>query len=247
MKRDHRSPEEWREAFVAEARHGGLPGTVIGDALAEIDSHCADSGLSLAEAFGDPTRYAAEVTRERRPEQRPAPTLRRLGTSAMRAAGTLTGALFLTVGVDALRRGVNGSVYIGQLVIVGLAAAATVALLARWRGVGRQSLTWQLILVTVVLLVGLVVVGLSLGGFVLFIETSWGLFASGVFLLALAWWPRVWSNRLADRIVDPRQRRPGADRHPWWPGVIRWSPPVGLLVVAVVVVMLPRESQPLIG
>lgn len=48
----------WSEAFILEARLRGVLGTVIGDALAEVDAHVVDSGQSAEEAFGDPKEYA---------------------------------------------------------------------------------------------------------------------------------------------------------------------------------------------
>lgn len=48
----------WSEAFILEARLRGVLGTVIGDALAEVDAHVVDSGQSAEEAFGDPKDYA---------------------------------------------------------------------------------------------------------------------------------------------------------------------------------------------
>lgn len=54
-----KADDAWREAFVLELRLREVPGSVIGEALAEVDAHCADSGQTPLEAFGDPVRYAA--------------------------------------------------------------------------------------------------------------------------------------------------------------------------------------------
>lgn len=51
----------WVEEFVLEQRLLGVPGTAIGDALALIESHVAESGEPVREAFGDPTAYAREA------------------------------------------------------------------------------------------------------------------------------------------------------------------------------------------
>lgn len=48
----------WRDAFVVELRLRDVRGDAIGDALAEVDTHCADSGQDAATAFGDPAVYA---------------------------------------------------------------------------------------------------------------------------------------------------------------------------------------------
>lgn len=55
---------EWREQFVMELRLAGTPGARIGDALATVDAHCAESGESTDEAFGDPVSYARELLGE---------------------------------------------------------------------------------------------------------------------------------------------------------------------------------------
>ena len=51
----------WLDAFVLALRVHGVPGTLIGDALAEVESHCAEAGEPAAEAFGDPVAYAQSL------------------------------------------------------------------------------------------------------------------------------------------------------------------------------------------
>ncbi|WP_336706327.1 hypothetical protein [Oerskovia sp. USHLN155] len=53
--------EEWAEAFVIELRLLDVPGAALGAALAEVESHCAESGEPAAEAFGDPVAYARSL------------------------------------------------------------------------------------------------------------------------------------------------------------------------------------------
>ncbi|MBO3087922.1 hypothetical protein [Cellulomonas dongxiuzhuiae] len=48
----------WRDAFVSELRLRDVTGDAIGDALGEVDAHCADAGQDAASAFGDPVGYA---------------------------------------------------------------------------------------------------------------------------------------------------------------------------------------------
>lgn len=64
MKIDTHTPHvepAWAEAFVVELRLRGVEGRRIGAALAEVEAHCAESGESAQEAFGDPTAYAVEL------------------------------------------------------------------------------------------------------------------------------------------------------------------------------------------
>lgn len=50
----------WVEQFVLEQRLLGVPGKRIGDSLALVESHVAESGQSAPAAFGDPQAYAKE-------------------------------------------------------------------------------------------------------------------------------------------------------------------------------------------
>ncbi|MUN62839.1 hypothetical protein GMA12_06745 [Kocuria sediminis] len=59
--RTHRS---WCDDFVVELRLRAVPGPVIGDRLGEVETHCAATGDTPAEAFGDPAAYAARIAEE---------------------------------------------------------------------------------------------------------------------------------------------------------------------------------------
>lgn len=51
----------WADAFLLELRLADVPGRDIGAALTEVASHCAESGESAVEAFGDPAEYARSL------------------------------------------------------------------------------------------------------------------------------------------------------------------------------------------
>ena len=53
--------EGWLRDFALLLRLRGLDGARIGDALAEVESHCDDSGQEPKEAFGEPADYAASL------------------------------------------------------------------------------------------------------------------------------------------------------------------------------------------
>lgn len=53
--------KDWREDFIIAMRTQDASGEQIGDALATVDAHCAESGESAEEAFGDPTTYATTL------------------------------------------------------------------------------------------------------------------------------------------------------------------------------------------
>lgn len=78
----------WADAFVLELRLRGVSGAAIGAALAEVDSHCAESGEPAVGAFGDPVAYARELGLPVEAHQR-AGLVRALGPTALQLAGLL--------------------------------------------------------------------------------------------------------------------------------------------------------------
>ncbi len=51
----------WAQTFMVELRLAGVDGTQIGSALSEVESHCAESGQSAEQSFGEPARYARSL------------------------------------------------------------------------------------------------------------------------------------------------------------------------------------------
>lgn len=51
----------WCDDFILELRLRDVPGATIGDHLAEVESHCIETGQDPQEAFGDPTGYARDI------------------------------------------------------------------------------------------------------------------------------------------------------------------------------------------
>ncbi|QEE62028.1 hypothetical protein FVA74_10945 [Salinibacterium sp. dk2585] len=58
----------WVEDFVLELRLLDVPGTRIGDALALVESHVAESGETAQDAFGDAREYAKASARGQVPD-----------------------------------------------------------------------------------------------------------------------------------------------------------------------------------
>jgi hypothetical protein len=52
--------QAWQEQLVLHLRLAGIPGARIGDIVAEVQAHCADSGQLPEEAFGKSADYAAK-------------------------------------------------------------------------------------------------------------------------------------------------------------------------------------------
>ena len=60
---------QWCEDFVVELRLRDVPGPVIGERLAEIEGHCAETGETPEQAFGDPVGYARRIHEESTPDR----------------------------------------------------------------------------------------------------------------------------------------------------------------------------------
>lgn len=60
---------QWCEDFVVELRLRDVPGPEIGERLAEVEGHCAETGETPEQSFGDPTGYARRIDEESSPER----------------------------------------------------------------------------------------------------------------------------------------------------------------------------------
>lgn len=124
-------------------RMRGVPGDRIAEALAEVQSHTAETGEDPQGAFGPPKAYADQLAAVLGKAERPAPFWRSVltwSTAAYGLAGALGGWLLLA-GVDALsadRRGPLGLPGVGA-VVAGLAVLA--ALMVALRRLARHDQT----------------------------------------------------------------------------------------------------------
>lgn len=50
--------KQWLDEMIIELRLREVKGPAIGDAVAAVETHCAESGESASDAFGDPRSYA---------------------------------------------------------------------------------------------------------------------------------------------------------------------------------------------
>jgi hypothetical protein len=218
-----------------------VPGHRIGEALAEIDTHCADSGQSLDEAFGDPVDYARALARDA-PPTGSARTPGRPWTSALMALGTLGGILCLLDGVDAVTHGLRAALTVGQLVTV-VAGTAGIAVIA---GVvlrpGRRTTAWRVGLAAAAG-VGLTMVPQLVWTHPVVHVRGWAALTTGLLLLAVAWWPRASTRIVADRIIDPRTATEPFRVPRLALTAIRWSLPVTLLCAVVLTMLLPDTPR----
>ncbi len=200
---DHTTPhvdKHWRDDFVVAMRLQDASGQQIGDALATVDVHCAESGETAEEAFGDATAYAASLA----PQQ--AATS---GLGASFAVGMFMGLVGMIVvprAVDDWLMGTAFAVTIGDIVALAvvLALASTVMALPRlvlpWLVKARFSVFW---LVGSVLMTVLVLAMLFLRDVVA--EVDWRVaLVVGVALL-VASVTSTWRDlSTSDPVADPR-------------------------------------------
>lgn len=62
MNRPHTIDRGWREDFVIALRMRDVEAAEVANQLKLVEVHCAESGETVQEAFGDPRAYAAAVT-----------------------------------------------------------------------------------------------------------------------------------------------------------------------------------------
>lgn len=124
--------KRWRDDFIIAMRMQDATGEQIGDALATVDAHCAESGESAEGAFGDPTDYATTLVLE------PA-SGSRLGSSFV--VGALMGLLGLLVvprAVDDWVAGTQFAVTLGDMVALAVVLGLTSTVMA----LPRRVLPW---------------------------------------------------------------------------------------------------------
>ena len=108
----------WRDDFIIAMRTQDASGEQIGDALATVDAHCAESGESAEEAFGDPKAYATTLVPE---------PVAGSGLGASFLVGVLMGLLGLLIVPRAVDDWVTGSsfaVTIGDAVALAVGAVS---------------------------------------------------------------------------------------------------------------------------
>ena len=109
-----------------------MPGERIGDALATVESHVADSGETALGAFGDPRAYAREVSQ---PGRGPSPSVDR-GT-VIGSVAALLAIILVPRALGTWLRGEDVSVTGGDLVVAGLLVGLCAALFLASRPILR--------------------------------------------------------------------------------------------------------------
>ncbi|MDO5617840.1 HAAS signaling domain-containing protein [Kocuria sp.] len=117
-----RTHSKWCNAFMTELRLAEVPGAQIGDHLAEVETHCIESGQEPAEAFGDPVEYAQSLVSE----SSPVPGRGTWRVAVFSAAQVLC----LMVGTAAVNHWVRGDAMVLNLVQIACLVLMTALLLA---------------------------------------------------------------------------------------------------------------------
>ncbi len=191
----------WAEAFLLELRLGGVSGRRIGAALAEVEAHCAESGETAYDAFGDPVRYADALRLPGSDDQ--ALSLREeLGTSGLGLAGMLV----TLAAVGALRAGtavdVTAATVVSAMILVAATLLVVTALRPLVRALARHG--WVAAVLAVVPVAVFVGVQVLLRDVVLFILPAGPCLLVGVLALAVSTILAVRrSATLDDPVVGP--------------------------------------------
>lgn len=182
----------WAEAMLLELRLLGVDGPQIGSALAEVDSHCTESGQTAEEAFGDPSAYARSLGLPAEDDI----SLKALLWSAVPVLVQVLGMQLLLPSFAAWRKSTLAQFSVGTLVSLGLILLLVLAA-ARWidlvvrTAVKHPLATWATSVATLVLFVAAqllfptnalevpAVWAIALSLLLLVTGTAWGLASQG--------------------------------------------------------------------
>ena len=196
---------EWAGALLLELRLRGVAGQQIGATLAEIEAHCADSGQSAREAFGDPATYATALGLAPAPDQKV--SLR----EELPSAGFGLGGMLLTLGaVGAWLSGTELGVTGGSLAMLALVVLGTFLIVRHAAALMRAIATnaWLAVAYAVVPVALFVGVLLLFGQTVLFTVPMLPSLILGMLALAVS---TLLALRRADSLEDPVVGPDGAD------------------------------------
>jgi hypothetical protein len=230
---------EWRESFVLRARLRGVPGARIGEALAEVEAHCAESGETPDQAFGDPVAYAQSLADQLAPEVTARARLG-WGRTALAAVCGIGAIVCLFNGVDAVAHGGRTLISTGSFLAVLVGAGYVVGFFAVAERLSRWGTRW---LMSPLIAGGIVATALPpiLLSNSMWVGPGWyGLVAAAV-LFAVGWWALAPAAH-PDRIIDPRTGAEPFPPPPWVLRLIRYGPLVFLAVAVILIVLLPGQG-----
>lgn len=191
--------DSWREGFVLELRSRDVSGARIGDALAEVDSHCAETGQDPEAGFGDPVTYAAALAESLPADDR----IAAVAPAALVASGLaiFCGGVLLLSGLGGVLEGKDTGFSFGALVGLGLAAAICVVVITNPSALLRPGARFALPALLAAAFLVPVVTGLIWTATALTLP-AWPCAGVGLVLLCLG--GAVLSRGGPDLVVDPR-------------------------------------------
>lgn len=225
-----RSTPEWADEFLLELRMRDVPGPRIGDLLAEVESHCADSGDDPTTAFGDPRTYAATVAGA---EAEGGPRWRGAAPAIGRGLAILLGAILVLTAGAAIRTGEDLVITIGTVAFSVAMTAVMVVVIGVLDVVVRRPVVSAIAVVTALGLGSMMTLWWSGPALIL---PSWFAFAAGAVLLVAGWW-RI--GRQVDPVIDPVTGQAPFPTPRWLPWLLWVLPLTVLLVILAVVVVVP--------
>jgi hypothetical protein len=197
--------------MLLELRMLGVAGPRIGAALAEVDSHCAESGQTAEDAFGDPAAYARHLELPAEDDVSPRALIR----SAVPSLVQVLGMLLALPSFAAWRNDTAVEITAGSLASLGL-LLLLLAAAVRWvdpalRTVVRHpGAAWAAGMVPLVLFVG---AQLLLPAVALRAPATWATGLAAVLLVTGTAWGAAWQRTVqTDAVVAPlaaSSSRPG--------------------------------------
>lgn len=218
----------WRQDLVLALRLRDVPGVRIGEVLAEVEAHCADSGQGPGEAFGDPDAYAAELA--------PAPGASWVRVWLPQAVATPLGVLALLSGADTSVHGGRPAVTVGGLLSLLVTVALVVVVVQRLNSIVRHG--WWVWLGLSTSFVALTALPALLPAELTTLPAR-PVLVTGVLLLTAAWWRPGHAVATVDEVVDPRTGAPTRPVPRWAMHLLRWFFPAALLVAVALVILVP--------
>lgn len=204
-----RTNDTWIDDFTLALRLRAVRGDAIGDAVAVVREHLADSGETATEAFGDPRSYAAQLE---------LPTVARLRAgdpSIMGMAVSLLALLVFVPAVQSVFAGTAAEISLPQLLLFLVPVAAVVGLPAYFNAAVSRPWIFAVVFVLSILAATCSALFAPERGHATLASWNpwWAAGISGAVVVAASAWALIDALRDGpDDIVDPSQpdsRRPG--------------------------------------
>lgn len=215
------------DQLVLELRARDVPGTRIGQVVAEVETHLAETGDDADDAFGPPGRYAETIAAELRPAKA-------TGRAVLGGYATVTGAGLVVGDLWHLIRGEPGQLVPGAILMAALIPLLSVVIVNVMLRADRPA--WPWITITIIGCTALPTAAVLLNKPVLLVYPAWLGLVTGAALLLISW---LYTRSHSDPVIDPRT---GLNRYrlkPWIP-ILMFSVVAAPVVVLLVTAFITR-------